>query len=190
MDDAEELIRASLAKWKPAEVQLYQGEELYRKIDVPTKGKRWAAIVPVIMKLEWTRLELRSRAGAVLDVITDTTQEEAAAEAPSAPEPVTREERQLALMLRAQDQALKHRTQESQMALTAAATILDKVANIIGGLVDLQTMLIQNAKQSAPPATKAEKVDELQEAMQLLQTITPLLGSGSAGKPENTTKGD
>jgi len=186
--DAEETIRSTLAKWKPATVLLFQGDELYRTIEVPTKGKRWQAVVPVIMKLEWDRLELRSRAGAVLDVITSTSEE------PEPPEPappaVTNEDRLLALMLRAQDQALKHRTAETQMALTAAATILDKVAGIIGGLVDLQQVQINHAKQSAP-AAKAEKPDDIAEALQLLQTITPLLGSGqSNGNSKPETKGD
>jgi len=184
--DEEETIRSTLAKWKPAQVLLFQGDELYRTIEVPTKGKRWQAVVPVIMKLEWSRLELRSRAGSVLDVIT-ADQEEEAAPAPARPEPITREERQLALMLQAQDQALKHRTAETQMALTAAATILDKVAGIIGGLVELQQIQLNHARQSAP-AVKAEKPDDIAEALQLLQTITPLLGSGQ-GNAKTETKG-
>lgn len=189
--DEEETIRNALMKHKPADVWLYMSDEKEptRKIAVPAKKHRWEAAAQVIVKLQWDRLELRDRSGNILGVVSAAADEPEPELAAAPPGPAPNDERLLRLMLQAQESALKNRSQETQQALNASVGIVEKMAVLVGQLVELTQVQIDatrvavqraQARPAAPAVAAQSDIDQLKEALELAKIVFPALTSGDA----------
>lgn len=185
MNEEAQTIYDTLRRVKPAEVLVFatsDAKEPAHRMDVRPTGKRWEQITSVLCKLEWSRIELRSRSGSLLDVITAVEDIGPPPELATSTA-ATQNDRDLDRLLRAQNEVAKWRSQDTQLALNAAVNILDKCAQMIGGLVELQQLQIDRAKAGGPAMLPAgTKPDDLAEAMDLAKMILPMLGAGG-GKP-------
>lgn len=205
MDTTEMTIRDTLAKHRPADVWLYQGNERepYRKITCPPRKHKWEAMAQVIVKLQWDRLELRDKGGNVLDVLEVEDEQAGGALTGPVPEGVPNDERLLRLMIAAQESALKNRSAETQQALSAASAILGSATGLFGQLAELvqvqveatrlQVQRLQQRQAPAAPGVDKSEIDQLREALELAKIVFPALTSGGADKKpavEAATEGD
>ena len=62
-------LLSSLKRQNPARVRAYAGDDDARDIAVPTRRRRWSAVIEAIEARTWTRVELLDKSGAVLGYV-------------------------------------------------------------------------------------------------------------------------
>lgn len=67
-----ERLLVLLKRHEPARVRAYTSDEDFRDIAVPTRRRRWGAVVEAINGRSWTRVEFLNKAGEVLGYCDNT----------------------------------------------------------------------------------------------------------------------
>jgi hypothetical protein len=178
-----EQIRAALSKHKPHKVRAIGADGDVRDVPVPAGRKRWAAVLEVVDSIEWTRLELVDRAGgllAVVDAETDDLDGDVNVEIEEPPDASSidlsqRDERMLALMLKAQQIALQNRERETQIALQASTSAVKMLTDAVGALAQVQRMTL-DAQAEAYRAREREAPEEsTPDSERMLAQLMPLI---------------
>lgn len=187
-----ENLRAALAKHGPSRVKLYKGEDALREIPVPTGKKRWAAVLAVASKLDWTRAELVDRTGGLLCVVD--AHQDAAGVSVDVGELNGREAQLLGILIKAQQSALANRAQETQMALNACTSAVRMLTDAVGALANVQRMTLDVQAQAfqaqiaaaSIPAADGEAPAPGSELIsgQLLQQLAPFIMQRLLGPPQ------
>jgi hypothetical protein len=174
-----ENLRAALARHPAHKVIAYRGEELVRSIPVPPGRKRNAAVLAVVGKLEWSRVELVDRTGGLLAVVDGQAAERD--ELPAA-ELTGRDAQLLRLLLEAQRVALSHREKETAIALNACTQSVKMLTDAVGALaglhrkaLDAQAEAHQVSIQAALEAASAEGQEGGLMSSKLMEQIAPLI---------------
>lgn len=187
-----ENLRAALAKHGPARVKLYRGEDALREIPVPTGKKRWAAVLAVASKLDWSRAELVDRTGGLLCVVDAQTQDPGVAL--DVHDLNGREAQLLGILIKAQQSALANRAAETQMALNACTSAVRMLTDAVGALANVQRMTLDvqaQAYQAQIAAAVATTTPEGEApppgseliSGQLLQQMAPFIMQRLFGPP-------
>lgn len=152
-----ENLRAALAKHNAHKVIAYRGDELVRSVPVPTGRKRNAAVLAVVSKLEWSRVELVDRTGGLLAVVDG---QDAAGDDRDLPgvELNGRDAQLLGILLKAQQVALSHREKETQIALNACTASVKMLTDAVGALAGMHKQTIA-AQAEAHAASVAAALD-------------------------------
>ena len=137
-------VMKSLRAHKPVKVRaLVDGE--WRAVAIPGRRRRWEAVLAVLDKLAWTRLELLDKGDGLLDAIETDAPDKAAPEPGSyAIEHLPREHAWLDLVLKAQ-------AQSSQAA--------NQLVGMVTGLVETMTNYARASEERM--ASFWGEVDEL-----------------------------
>lgn len=188
-----ESIRTLLMKHKPHRVRAYDGDDLTREVPVPAGRKRWAAVIEVVERLDWSRLELVDRSGGVLAVYEPEPEPEVGV-APEATEPAemsaltSREISLVDLVLRAQQMALANRERETALAMNACSQAVKMMTDAVGSLAQIQKASLDAQRELA--ADRAERADEPAEGLvsekvlaQMLPMILARLGPSLLAPP-------
>jgi len=177
-EHAEE-IRSLLMSHRPAKVHAWEGGA-QREIPVQNRKKKWEAVLGVLRSLEWTRIELLDKGGALLAVIKPPP------DPPPEPEPEILDDddedaepepdgsRELALapssdpialmrlMLLAQREVLQHRDREVKEAIAGCVQVMREmgsaVATMSAGYQDVMRSLRAQAAQAAQAPTVVREV--------------------------------
>lgn len=193
-----ENLRAALAKHNAHKVIAYRGEELVRSIPVPPGRKRNAAVLAVVGKLEWSRVELVDRTGGLLAVVDGQADERD--DAPGV-ELNGRDAQLLAMLLKAQQIALSHREKETQIALNACTASVRMLTDAVGALAGMHKQTL--AAQAEAHAASIQAAIEAQAASgeegglmssKLMEQLAPLilaklLAPGPIPAPANPSNG-
>jgi hypothetical protein len=155
-----ENLRAALAKHAAHKVIAYRGDDVLRAIPVPPGRKRNAAVLAVVGKLEWSRVELVDRTGGLLAVVDGS--EDGRDDAPAV-EPTGREAYLLNLMLKAQQVALSHREKETAIALNACTQSVRMLTDAVGALAGLHRKAL-DAQAEAHSVSIAAAIEAAQAA--------------------------
>lgn len=182
MNEDLDVVRAALQRFLPAKVLVYQGDELARTIPVPAgKRKKWFAVLQVLERLEWTRLELVDKAGGILGVLDAQTDDGAAAAPPT--RGGDRDAQLLKILIDAQKAALSNRERETAQAVTAFASVVEMLTQAIGMLtavhrqtLDAQAKAYQIAAAAAGAPMDDEQPQQL-ESSKLLEQMAPMIMS-------------
>lgn len=185
--DAEtlEIVRRALASHQPARVVVMLDGAESREIVVTKSRKRWAAVLKCLAGLDWDAIELRDKAGKVLDVISTVEADEAPADGPdrasSGRELGT--EATLRLMLAAQREALTYRSKESDAALEACVSVMREMTSAVTALSAMHRAALQAAQQA--PDDGGGLMSE-----GLLAQLAPLLlARATGGAPKGPSNG-
>lgn len=184
-------LHAALTRHNPARVAVYQGDELLREIPVPTKRKRWEAVIKVASRLAWDRCELLDRSGGLMAVIDAVPQIEGPGEEPSPEIGLDdRDARMLKLLMAAQGAALQARGNETAQALQAATTVIKLLTDAIGTLSQIhrasmdaarRELAAANAVEVAPAGDPVEDGDLA--SSKLVQQLLPIIMSKMLAPP-------
>lgn len=171
-----ELLRASLAKHMPAKVRAYgrDGEEL-RTVPVPPGRKRWQAVLGVLARVPWARLELLDRTGGLL-CVQDEQAAEAEADVADAAELTGRDAQLLRLLTAAQQTVLSNRERETSIAMSAMGAAFKVLTDAIGVLAQVQRMALDT--QAAAFRTAMESAPEESadlESQKMISQLAPIL---------------
>lgn len=190
-----EQLRAALAKHAATKVIAYRGDDKLREIPVPPGRKRNAAVLAVVGKLEWSRVELVDRTGgllAVVDAQGAADRDDGIGELVSG-----REAQLLQLLLKAQQVALSHRERETQVALNACTQSVRMLTDAVGALAGLHRQALNAQAEAhavsisaAIEAAQAEGQDGGLMSSKLMEQIAPmimakLLAPGPPAAPPN-----
>lgn len=171
-------ISAQLAKHKPHEVLVMDGGEVTRTVKVPTNRKRWAAVVAVLDRLTWDRLELRAKGGDTLAIIEAESDNTIADEVAA----TNRDERMLKLLITAQQAALSSRDKESAAALNACVAVMREMTNAVATLSKVHELQLRAVQEAA--ANADEDDPNALGSLKLLMGLAPqLLGAAFGPKP-------
>lgn len=190
-------LLAALKRHNPAKVRAYSGDDDIRDIAVPTRRKRWSAVIEVIESRSWSRVELMTRSGEILGVVDNTSPagdvEDVGAESRAAK---TRSEAEwiVQLVVRAQREALTFRDAEVTQLLQAQGAVVRELTNGMQALTAMYQAQVQAAHELATVQAQAasggdsELKQLLEAAPQLLQAlplIRGLLGGGASSPVTN-----
>ena len=152
--DSLSALFARLRKCKPRKLRVRCADGEEREVEVPAHRNRWKALEGILRELEWVRVEAQNSKGSVLDIIENADYEPAdeidqpfnivddggnrvADVAVIAAQLVT-------VMLRAQDVALKRRTDDTRLCIDAQRQTIDL---LVTRLTNLERFYGENASK-------------------------------------------
>jgi hypothetical protein len=200
-----ETLLATLKRYNPARVRVYHGEDT-REVAVPTRRRRWDAVIAAIMGRAWTSCELLDKSGAVLGYADNETAATDVEELGDVLDAGTRGqlvlgERIAALVVRQTHNALSHRDRELTQLLQAQGEVVRQMSEGMRAVVDAyreQSMARQEAAEATTEAAVAAatanqgQLKELLEALPVLLQALPmlrgLLASGDAAPANGARK--
>lgn len=189
MDDtvANRLL-AKLRQLSPVKVRAYDAEDNPRDIAVPTRRKRWSAVIEAVEARPWIRVECLDRSGAVLGYVTNDGPAEDVEELGVATPggAVAMQQRWLLeLMIRAQQTALTYRDKEHSALLVAVRDIMAVQSEATRELVVLmraqRDIAAEMAAQRAAAAAGSGELDLdtvvalLKESPKMLKELGPII---------------
>lgn len=174
MESELETIRAALAKHVPHRVMVYQGDQLAREVPVPGTKKRWAAVLDVIARLSWTRLELVERGGGLLCVLDAPGGPPGDEAAPSHAMVGGREEALLRLLLAAQKEALSYRDRESAAALQACVAVMREMTSAVSALSSIHRLQMEAQASAFTAAASVDGPEDLASS-DMLKQLAPII---------------
>lgn len=177
-DDVRAGLLAKLRAVHPVKVRVYDAADEVREIAVPTRRTRWAQVIENIEARAWVRVELCNKDGAVLAYVMNEDQgDDPKAAAPEA-QSSAREERLLAMMLKAQEIALKYRDQEHRALLTSMAEMLKVNVDATRQLQSIYAAQVDAAAEVASLRAQAEAGGDfdMSDILKAAPQLMPLLG--------------
>lgn len=185
-----ETVRAELVRHMPHRVRAYRGEVLLNEVPVPPGRKRWAAVLAVIARIDWTRLELVDRSGGLLGIceraegmVADDDQGDDGAIAKEASQHAARDARLLELMLRAQQVALDNRQTETQVAINACTSSVRILTDAVAALAQVHRMTLDTQARAFAAAVESETPEALESNKMFAQMAPMILGRMLAPSP-------
>lgn len=171
-----------LRRTAPQTVRCFCGDDDYKDIAVPSRRRKWGAIMDAINKLAWTRLELLNGKGQLLTIIDNDAYATSAADlgtgagGPTTPVQVNM---YLELMLRAQREALTFRDKETHALLAGVSDVLKVTVDAM----KQTTMMYQAQVEAAAEIAAAQAGGDIEGIVKLIEAspklapiLSPLLG--------------
>lgn len=191
-----ESLLATLKRHNPARVRVYHGDDS-RDVAVPTRRRRWDAVISAITGRAWTSCELLDKSGAVLGYVDNEAAAGTVEELGEAYEGTRGElrlgERIASLVVRHTREAMHYRDRELTQLLQAQGEVVRQMSEGVRAIVDAyrEQMVVRQeaAEVSADAAVAAAtanqgQLKELMEALPVLVQALPmlrgLLASGDA----------
>lgn len=189
-----EMVRAELQRLTPVTIVPFNGDVEGRTIRVPVGRKRWNAVLQVLARTQWSRLELLDRSGSpvgVVDLPSASSQP-----APQIHGQVTLSGSELLrLLIAGQKEALSHRERETSEALGAMVRVMAVVTQSIQTLAQTHQMSLRAhaeamaAVQSAPDADSND-LQSTEMVKALMPVIVGRLMSQPAPTPATPPNGE
>lgn len=188
-------LLGKLRKLNPHKVVVYNGEDA-RVVAVPTRRRRWPAVMEAIESLPWTRCVLQDKSGSDLGYVEGEAPDDAPVELQAGP-PGSVEDRAMRygmavaeLAMKAHREALSYRDKELTTILRAQGEVLKDQQGAIRALQSLWQAQVDAATDLATMQAETAAGNgefNMKEAMAALPQILPLLPALkqllSGGKP-------
>ena len=194
-------LLSSLKRQNPARVRAYAGDDDARDIAVPTRRRRWSAVIEAIEARTWTRVELLDKSGAVLgyvDNIEPAREIEDLGGDTRASKLRSESEWIVTLVVKAQREAMAFRDAEVPSLLRAQGDVVREMSSAMRDLsafhreqreAQAEVATLQAiAKQGPERGQVGELLEALPVIMQSLPMLRALLGGQSSEqspKPKN-----
>ena len=175
IDQEDNELLAALKRADPHHVRAYAaGDDEYREIAVPTRRRKWAAVMEAIASVRWTRLEFLNKAGQLLGGFErgePTTIEDI-----SAPSTARAGELRalMDVMLKGQERALAYRDKEIGQVLQAIPEILKMMTSAMQSMAGMYQAQVQAAADIAT-ANADDPVAQITELAKTVPGLMPLL---------------
>lgn len=156
-------LRRALARYKPStvRVQTVKGESV--PVAVPSTRKRWEAVEHTVSEYRYQRVELLDQGGLVVGVVQGET---------PIPQELVTDEGNLALMLRAQDVALKRHSESIRVLVDGYAELVKTMRDQVEHAAAQNTHLLEVVEAYKTTAANAADGDTAQaEATQMLMSF-------------------
>jgi len=180
-------LLSALRQLAPAKVRAYDAEDNARDIAVPTRRKRWSAVIQAIEARPWIRVECLDRSGAVLGYVQNDGPAEELEELGTTPHGAVAMQQRwlLELLIRAQQTALTYRDKEHSALLVAVRDIMAVQSDATRELVVLmraqRDIAAEMAAQRAAAAagtgemTADDIIAILKESPKMLEKLGPMV---------------
>ncbi len=200
-DETETKLLATLKRHNPFKVRVYNGDDDYRDVAVPTRRRRWASVISAIDARAWTKCELLDKSGAVLGYADNEggarDVEELSPSFAGTAGQLLLGERIAALCMRSVKEAIASRDDEMKSLLAAQGDVVREMATAVKSLGEVYRD-VTSAEQDAADARVAaaaaaadasgsdirQLIEALPQLMQLLPVVRQLAGGGEA-RPKN-----
>jgi len=185
-------LLAALKRHNPARVRAYSGDDDFREIAVPTRRQRWTVVIAAIVERSWSRCELLDKGGAVLGYCNNTEPAGVLEDLAPAGGAIKEAERIVALVIKAQRDAMTFRDAEVTNLLKAQGDVVREMTAGMRALTAMYAEQVQAAEQVAELRTMAANPErgqlaELLEAaphlLQMLPAIRQLLSGREVTAP-------
>lgn len=184
-DNDNEKLLSTLKKHAPSRVRVICGDDV-REVAVPQRRRRWPQVIAAIEARPWSTVELLDKAGAVLaycenDGAAGPIEDLGAGRGGA----VGEAERIVALVLRGQEAAYRHRDAEMRAVLQAQGDIVRECGSAMKALTAIYQAQVDAASEVATLQAQASGdgvVRELLEAAPQILQMLPVLRGLAGGK--------
>jgi len=183
-DDLGAKLLATLRSLAPVKVRVYDAQDEYRDVAVPSRRKRWAHVVGAIEARPWVRAELLDKKDCVLGYVQN---DGVAGDLEELTDPAVSSQQGmqrwfLEMMIKAQTTALSFRDKEHAALLTAMKEMMEINMGNTRELMLIMRLQRDEAMELAQIRAAAEKggdweqiVKLIESSPKLLQTLGPIL---------------
>lgn len=197
-DATDTRLLSELRRHNPHKVRVYSSDDEYRDIAVPTRRRRWAAVISAIEAKAWTKAELLNKAGEVLGYVDNVGGAHDVEDLSPSFEGVRGQlllgERIAALCMRSVKEAISSRDDEMKALLSAQGEVVREMATAVKSLgevyrdvtaaeQDAADVRIDAATEAAAAAANGGEIRQLLEALPMLLQALPVLRSLASGAP-------
>lgn len=178
-------LASILRQYQPVSLRAYDAHDDTRDIAIPHGARtKWRRAAATVDARPWVRLDLLDKAGKVLyHVDNDGPAVDLEELSPAASSAVARDERMLALLMRAQREALSLTSRDTVDLLGACREMMRVVTEATRALAD-----IQRAQVAALTELRSQASDGGQSSdEELLKLLAPLLPALLARNPAAST---
>jgi hypothetical protein len=171
-----EELRKRLRAHAPAKVRAINAHDEERMIAVPTRRKKWDAVVEAIEAVPWVRCELLDKTGAIVGYVQNDLEADGIEEltGPGAHDK-SNVQGYLRLMLDAQRQALTFRDKETTELLKGVGTVLQANTEAIRGLTGLYQAQVEIAAALAHDKATLEAGGNIDQIVKLVEASPQLM---------------
>ena len=191
--DMEGKLLATLKRHNPTKVRAYTSDDEHRDIAVPTRRRKWAAVISAIQARSWSRVELLDKSSAVLGYVENEEPAGELEQLGGGGGAVKEAERIMTLVLRAQRDAMDFRDKEVTALLRAQGDVVREMTAGMRALTAMYQEQVQAAEQLAEVRTIAAQgpergqLQELLDAMPALLQLVPMARSLLGGEKNGKT---
>lgn len=190
-DKVHAALLASLKRHNPHRVRAWTGDDDSRDIAVPTRRKRWSAVIEAIDAKAWTKCELLDKSGAVLGYVDNAEPASAVEDFSDTTKTRTRSdvEWMVNLVMKAQRDAMASRDAETVALLRAQGDVVRELTGAMRELSviyrDQREAAEETAAMEATNAAGGGTVKELLDAAPLIMQAVPMLKEILNGKAKH-----
>ncbi len=173
---------------QPASLRVFDANNVAHDVEIPKRRRRWVSVEKVLEQIAWVRVEMLAPDGKLRAVFENPDYEEAdSLEDLDTAAPGSLAEG-LALMLKAQDVALKRQGDQSRMVLDTCIKVIDVLAQ---RLTHHERQAVQNMELLQRAARRVQAVENSDEDFQLnsLDAMADLVFLLKGGRPPNGQAG-
>lgn len=169
-------LLVELKRHEPAKIVAYSGDDDARPIAVPTRRKRWAAVIAAINARSWSRVELQNKAGEMLACVDNTSPAGDVEELDGRAAKVRSEaEWAVSLALKTGRELLAFRSEEHTVLLRAQGEVVRELTQAMKGLAQIYGEQRDAAVDVAAMRAEADNGGDVKALLEAAPTILQVL---------------